>query len=95
MAADRNWYAETLARMEPDISAVDLTAGAASLSISARRIADALERLASPPTPLSADAAVNNALEAAAAMIEHCGNGTNDERICARMAQAVRARKRG
>lgn len=36
-------YLATLARMEPDISPVDLTAAAASIAISLKRIADAFE----------------------------------------------------
>ena len=39
---DRNYYQETLARMEPEIAAVDLTAAAASIAISLQRIADGL-----------------------------------------------------
>jgi hypothetical protein len=38
-------YLKTLDRMEKDIAAVDLTAAAASISISLKRIADALEMI--------------------------------------------------
>ncbi len=41
-------YLETLARMEPEIACVDTAAAAASVSISLKRIADALERLTTP-----------------------------------------------
>jgi hypothetical protein len=36
-------YLETVNRMEPDITPVDLTSAAASIAISLRRIADALD----------------------------------------------------
>lgn len=39
-------YLDTLGRMEPEIAAVDVTAGIASISISLKRIADALDRMA-------------------------------------------------
>lgn len=39
---ERNYYAETLDRMEPDIASVDLTAAAASIAISLKRIADSM-----------------------------------------------------
>lgn len=38
-------YLNTLDRMEPDIAAVDLTAAAASMAISFKRLADAAEAL--------------------------------------------------
>lgn len=40
-------YLHTVDRMEPDITPVDLTAAAASIAISLKRIADSLETLAS------------------------------------------------
>ena len=42
-----NAYIETVARMEPEIAMVDNGAAAASISISLKRIADALETIAS------------------------------------------------
>lgn len=38
-------YQNTVARLEPEITPVDLTAAAASIAISLRRIADALQAL--------------------------------------------------
>ena len=38
-------YLDTVKRMEPDITHVDLTAGAASIAISLKRIADNLDWL--------------------------------------------------
>lgn len=38
-------YLGTIARMEPDIAAIDLTAGAASIAVSLKRLADSTERL--------------------------------------------------
>lgn len=43
MKAPHGVYLETIERMEPDITPVDLTAAAASIAISLRRIADALD----------------------------------------------------
>lgn len=45
MADDKNYYQETLARMEPDIANIDASAAYASIAISLKRIADALEEL--------------------------------------------------
>jgi len=43
MKPESDVYLNTLNRMEPDIAAVDLTGAAASIAISLKRIADALE----------------------------------------------------
>lgn len=47
MAADRstNSYLETIKRLEPDITMVDVPAAAASIAISLKRIADNLDKL--------------------------------------------------
>ena len=42
-AAEPNAYLETVKRLEPDIAMIDTGAGWASIAISLRRIADALE----------------------------------------------------
>ena len=42
---DRDYYAETIERIEPDIHMIDTGAGWASIAISLRRIADAMEGL--------------------------------------------------
>ena len=39
----RDYYGETIDRIEPNIAAIDLTAAAASISISLRRLADTME----------------------------------------------------
>lgn len=46
-------YLDTIGRMEPGIAMVDVGAAAASISISLKRIADALDRLTTPETLLS------------------------------------------
>jgi hypothetical protein len=46
--AERNYYLDTIDRMEPDIAAIDATAGWASIAISLKRIADALDRVSTP-----------------------------------------------
>lgn len=38
-------YLDTIGRMEPEIAAVDLPAGMASIAISLKRIADGIERI--------------------------------------------------
>lgn len=38
-------YLDTVARLEPDIVPIDLSAAAASIAISLKRIADSLEKL--------------------------------------------------
>lgn len=43
MVERRDYYHETLARMEPEISAIDASTGYASIAISLKRIADAME----------------------------------------------------
>jgi len=45
MKAEKNYYQDTLDRMELDIAAIDLTAAATSISISLKRIADSLIEL--------------------------------------------------
>lgn len=46
VAADAvDGYLATIARLEPDIAAIDHAAAAASVAISLKRIADALEKL--------------------------------------------------
>lgn len=42
MIDDRDYYQETLGRMEPDIAAIDAAAGWASCSVSLKRIADTM-----------------------------------------------------
>ena len=41
--AERNYYQETIDRIEPDIAMIDVGAGWASIAISLRRIADVLQ----------------------------------------------------
>lgn len=54
MPEGRNYYLETIARLEPDIAHIDLSAASASIAISLRRIADAMEQLQRRPAdPLS------------------------------------------
>lgn len=45
MSEERNYYLETLARMEQDIAMVDTGAALASIAISLKRIADVAEKL--------------------------------------------------
>lgn len=45
MAGNPDPYLDTLDRMEPDIAAIDAAAGWASIAISLKRIADALDTL--------------------------------------------------
>lgn len=51
---DGNAYLETLDRMEKDIAAIDASAGWASIAISLKRIADALEKIADLKTETKA-----------------------------------------
>lgn len=44
MADDKNYYQGTFDRMEPDVAAIDTAAVWASIAISLKRIADALEK---------------------------------------------------
>ena len=48
--AERNVYLETLDRMEPDVAMVDRDGALASIAISLKRIADALEKVPSNKT---------------------------------------------
>lgn len=48
MADDKNYYRGTFDRMEPDLAAIDTAAGWASIAISLKRIADALEEQNEP-----------------------------------------------
>lgn len=43
---DLNTYSDTVNRLEPDIHPIDVTAAAASIAISLKRIADSLETIA-------------------------------------------------
>lgn len=40
-----NAYLNTIARLEPEITPIDMTAAAASIAISLKRIADSLDKL--------------------------------------------------
>jgi hypothetical protein len=44
--SERDYYLETLDRIEPDIAMIDASAGWASIAISLRRIADSQEKIA-------------------------------------------------
>lgn len=46
MATASDEYLNTVGRLEPDIHFIDAAAGWASVAVSAKRIADSLERLA-------------------------------------------------
>ena len=52
MPKDRNFYEETIRRLEPDLSPVDLVASAVSAAISLRRIANAQALTAAATTPI-------------------------------------------
>lgn len=54
-AQDRNYYLETVNRLEPDIAMIDPGAYYASAAVSLKRIADALEKLVPIDTPLIND----------------------------------------
>lgn len=45
MPSDADVYLATVARLEPDITAIDAAGGWASIAISLKRIADAIERI--------------------------------------------------
>lgn len=44
-------YLGTIGRLEPNITMIDTDAGIASIAISLKRIADALDRLSKPEAP--------------------------------------------
>ena len=57
MSREDDAYLKTIDRLEPEVAAIDAGGGWASIAISLRRIADALDRLVKPPVPPKKDGA--------------------------------------